>query len=291
MTADEAAKRATARLVSSDNPRVRDTPALDVSVLLARFLGMSRAALIAHPETLLPRDVEATFERAIDRRMTGTPVAYLVGEKEFWDFTFLVTEAVLIPKPDTETLVERTIELARKLRLVSPGKRLRVLDVCTGSGCVAIILKREIPEADVWATDISSEALAVARANASRANAPVTFVEGDLRDALPLPKDGPFDIVVSNPPYVPSSVTDELLRDGRGEPRLALDGGTDGLDLVRALAQNVRKVLRRGGLLIVETGEYNAREAASVFANEAFSHVAIKKDLSGLDRVVEGWLE
>lgn len=302
MTVAQARRTAIERLSASPIESVRASPSLDASVILSAALGVDRSALLAHPERALDPDAERSFLDAIARRETGTPVAYITGRKEFWGLGFFVTDAVLIPKPDTELLVElalaRLSEAARLSaieRTTSPEtapSRPRVLDVCTGSGCVAIALKHSFAGADVTATDVSEAALAVARKNSdSLVGGTIAFARGDLRDGLPLAPDGkPFDLVVSNPPYVPSRVAHALLEDGRGEPLLALDGGDDGLDLVRALVENVGTVLARGGTLLVETGEYNARAAAAFLSERGFRNVRVHADLAGQDRVVEGIL-
>lgn len=320
MTAGEATTRAIEMLSASPVAPARETPALDVSIILSHLLGISRSSLLAHPEADIGR-VEKAFFDGIGRRSTGIPVAYITGSKEFWGLQFSVTPDVLIPKPDTEILVERAVAIIEEIGRQQTGsdEPVRVLDVCTGSGCIAISLKKTRPEIDMTATDISAKALAVARENANRLNTPVTFIEGDLRDELPPANTDPlactdplahidppasverpthtsaesqeanlYHLIVSNPPYVPSKVTEELLSDGRSEPALALDGGSDGLDLVRALVDNAVGVLRHGGVLLVETGEYNAREAADIFRDRGFRDVIIHRDLENQDRVVEG---
>lgn len=284
-----------ARLARGDGPLEGSvpspTPILDAEVILAAILCVSRSSLAAHPETPLETR-EEDFLRAVALRATGYPVAYVTGTKEFWGLPFAVTPAVLIPKPDTETLVALAEERIRALMAESSGREISVLDVCTGSGCVAVSLKRDFPALEVAATDISPAALEVARKNArallhSEYSPPVAFYEGDLREGLPSTPNG-WDLIVSNPPYVPDSVARDLLSDGRGEPLLALAGGTDGLDLVRDLARVARDSLRSGGILLVETGEYNAQEAAASFRAEGFARVTVHRDLEGQDRVVEG---
>jgi len=306
MTASEARSKALETLSS---------PA-DIPVLLAHFLGVSRSYLLAHPETALG-DAENPFFDAVGLRAKGLPVAYLTGIKEFWGLPFRVTPDVLIPKPDTEILVERAIEILAGMEAITspsgqkrpPPDAVRVLDVCTGSGCIAISLKHSCPGITVTATDISDSALVIARENAKRllagAEGSIRFLQGDLRDGLPaaFPRDSPtaapsgdptagtsagYRLVVCNPPYVPCDVAKELLADGRNEPALALDGGTDGLDLVRALALRALDVLARGGSLLVETGEYNAKEAADYLNELGYMDIVIHKDLEGQDRVVEG---
>lgn len=306
MTVAQAQRTAIGKLSASPLESVRASPALDASVILSSILGVDRSALLAHPERELARDAEKDFIAAVSRRLTGLPVAYVTGRKEFWGLPFFVSDAVLIPKPDTELLVElaiaRLAALARHSATMrdrsgdaprdTPSVTPRVLDVCTGSGCVAVAIKHSCPAADVTATDISEAALDVARKNSDAlVGGAISFALGDLRRGLPLAPDGErYDLVASNPPYVPSSVARALLEDGRAEPILALDGGDDGLDLVRALVENVRTVLRRGGTLLVETGEYNARSAATFLSENGFRDIAVHTDLAGQDRVVEGIL-
>jgi release factor glutamine methyltransferase len=286
----------------------QNTVNLDISIILSNALGLDRSRVFAHPEIELG-DRESDFFAAIEQRERGIPVAYIVGEKEFWGLTFRVTPSVLIPKPDTEILVERAAEIIRMMeargRAAATGtadtaparaQTLRVLDVCTGSGCIAIALKHSCPGIDITATDISPEALDIAKENAQRilgTDGMIAFKEGDLRKGLPPVSDkepAGYDLIVSNPPYVPTSVARELLSNGRSEPMLALDGGTDGLDLVRALVENVRKALAPGGELLIETGEYNAADAAAFMSERGFVGVTIHKDLADQDRVVEGTL-
>lgn len=289
MNVSDARERALGLLTGNDVPSpVRTgTPALDCDLILCHLLGSSRSSLMAHPERELGTAEERFFD-AIASRARGVPVAYIVGKREFWGLSFGVTPAVLIPKPDTETLVERAISI-----LSGRGGTPRVLDVCTGSGCVAVSIAHECPSARVMATDISPDALSIARVNAERlvGAGRVGFIEGDLRDGLPLPDDtggSAWDLVVSNPPYVPTRIVPELLSDGRGEPVLALDGGADGLSLFRPLASNALTVLTAGGVFIAETGEYNAREAARWLEECGYEDILVHADLEGQDRVVEG---
>lgn len=280
------------------------TPRLDCDIILSAILGIERSALIAHPERELG-DLVGPFFSAIRRRAEGIPVAYLTGYREFWGLPFHVTPDVLIPKPDTEILVERASELIKQLLDERSGTResepVRVIDVCTGSGCIAISLKHSFPAINMTATDISPAALGVAHGNAEAllpegrfGLCPIRFIEGDLRAGLPSAQCAStgnafgYDIVVSNPPYVPAKTARALLDDGRNEPLLALDGGADGLDLIRELSRRALEVLSPGGILLVEAGEYNAKEAAAFFRSVGYANVRIHRDLEGQDRVIEG---
>lgn len=286
MTLAEARKKAISTLQSARRPS--PSAGLDTDVLLSFFTGHSRAVIHAHPEYELGDRAEAFFS-AINSRSEGLPIAYITGRKEFYSLEFMVTPDVLIPKPDTEILVERAIELARTL---SPPGPIHVLDVCTGSGCIAIAIQYHARQCIMHATDISEAALRVARANAEAYAPSVRFHVQDLRTGLcppSLSKEVPlWDLIVSNPPYVPTLVAQTLLEDGRNEPILALDGGTDGLDLIKPLADHAYTSLRHGGSLLIEAGEYNAQAAAAYLKHAGYSDIVIHRDMESQDRVIEG---
>jgi release factor glutamine methyltransferase len=297
MTIRDATREAASILAASSrlDEAALNSRTLDISVILAHLFGAGRSWILAHPEAELG-ELEPAFFESIRRRADGLPVAYITGTKEFWGLPFIVTPDVLIPKPDTEILVERALAIIASLEAERSGPSpVNALDVCTGSGCIAVSLARSRPGTTLTATDISPGALAIARRNAEallpRGNA-IRFVESDLCDGLPPPADGgKYDLIVSNPPYVPTAVARNLLADGRSEPILALDGGIDGLDLVRPLVQGARAALASGGFLLVETGEYNAKDAAEYLIENGFVDIVIHTDLEGQDRVVEGRLE
>ena len=285
---------------------------LDADVLLQRFLNKPRAWLFAHDDADIS-SIRAAFCAAVERRCTGLPIAYITGEKDFWGLPFYVTTDVLIPKPDTELLVERSLAVIReKAAALPPDRPLFILDPCTGSGCVAIsilyTLEAEgIKNSSCIAIDISPAALAIARTNAERllpagTQTRLHIIAGDMR-TLPetlvrlressspsslIFKPIRFDLIAANPPYVPSALMQELLQDGRSEPILALDGGSDGLDFIRILANNTRTVLNRNGVLLSEVGEYHAQAARRIFESAGFSDVRIHQDLAGQDRLIEG---
>ena len=290
----------------------RSSLTLDADVLLQHFLNKPRAWLFAHDDTDIS-PIRKAFCAAVERRCTGLPVAYITGEKDFWGLPFHVSPDVLIPKPDTELLVERSLAIIReKAAALLPEQNLFILDPCTGSGCVAISILHTLESEGIRnirciAIDISPAALAIARLNAERLLSTETqtrlyIIEGDMR-TLPetiarfeeslsssslISKPIRFDLIASNPPYVPSTLTQELLKDGRNEPALALDGGSDGLDFIRILTNNTCTVLNRNGVLLSEVGEYHAKAASKLFETAGFSDVRIHQDLASQDRLIEG---
>jgi release factor glutamine methyltransferase len=219
----------------------------------------------------------------VKRRRTREPVAYILGEREFYGRVFRVDRRVLVPRPDTEALVDVALERTRKRSM-----SLRALDLCTGSGCVAITIARERPTARLHATDASKDALAVARENALRLGAyNVSFRESDLYDALE-PGDR-FDLIVANPPYVASDNIPALMADVREfEPRQALDGGADGLRIVRRVVLGAPDFLVPGGKLALEVGQGQAGAVARALSERGFLDVAVSRDYARIERVVDG---
>ena len=280
--------------------------ALDVSVLLEFFLGKDKTWILLHEKDELTAEQFSKLSGAVAARKTGLPIAYITGHKEFYGYDFFVTPDVLIPKPDTEILVESALtEILQKIQGEKSGIS-SICDICTGSGCAGLSVikflseRNEIPSAklpELTLSDISSAALSIAEKNAKNLLSKELFqkinlVKSDLFSAIPKR----FDMILSNPPYIPSKMVDELLKDGRSEPRLALDGdsyGTsqkscDGLSIIRRLVPQCMEHLNEGGILIVEAGEYNALETKSIFEKSGFSHVKIIKDLEDQERDVYG---
>jgi release factor glutamine methyltransferase len=229
--------------------RGADSPRLDAEVLLAQVLGWQRVQLYTHFEEEVAEKPRTNFRELIRRRAEGTPVAYLVGRKEFYSLTFAVSPAVLIPRPDSEFVVVEFLEVAKALE--AP----RAVDVGTGSGCLALACAQQSKSSHFIATDVSIDALIVASSNAASLGLAdrVEFRAGNLLD--PARDDAPFDVIVSNPPYIPSAVIATLepgVRDH--EPHVALDGGEDGLRVVAALIGQAVSLLKPGGHLILEIG-------------------------------------
>lgn len=260
-----------------------DSPQLDAALLLGAVVGLGRAALLAHDEREVAPAQAAHFRTLVARRVAGEPVAYLLGQRDFFGRTFQVDRRVLIPRPETELLVERA--LARLAAHPTP----RIVDVGTGSGAIAVTLAAERPDARVIATDLSPDALAVARENAARLDAVVDFREGWLLDPL-IPADLPLDLLAANLPYVSERDRHRLAVDVLAyEPHLALFAGSDGLDLIRALLAAVTPaLLAPGGAILLEIG-YDQGPALARLASDHFpgATVRVHPDLAGHDRLVE----
>jgi release factor glutamine methyltransferase len=260
------------------------SPRLDAEVLLAFAIGDSRVKLVVDRERPLAATELSTFRNLVKRRRTYEPVAYLVGTREFYGRPFRVDARVLVPRPDTETLID--VSLTRTAHV---SMSLRALDLCTGSGAIAITLARERPTSRVHATDLSEDALLVARENALRLGAyNVSFAKADLFAGLDASRRR-YDLIVANPPYIATPAIAELPADVRDhEPRIALDGGHDGLDLLRAIASDAPRYLDAEGTLALEVGAGQASLVQDILAARGFEDVRRAKDYGGIERVVSG---
>jgi len=255
---------------------------LDAELLAAHAFTLSRVELYTHFDRPLVDHELAAYRELVRRRLAGEPVAYIVGRKEFWSLDLQVDARVLIPRPDSETLVEQALDLLKAMP--EQGKPRRIADIGTGSGALALALKKERPDDDIYAVDVSSEALAVATANGARLGLAVTFLQGHLVE--PLATLAPFDLVVSNPPYIASADIAGLSAEVRCEPRLALDGGADGLTLVRQLATATLGVLETSGALALEIGADQASDAKRILASAGYANPHSRRDLAAIERVV-----
>ncbi len=268
---------------ATDDFRARgiENPRLDAEVLLAHATKKTRTELVIEMMRELAPNELAAFRDLVKRRRAREPVAYLCGKREFFGRPFLVDARVLVPRPDTETLV--TVALERSVHL---SLSARVLDLCTGSGCVAITLGRERPTTQVLATDASADALAVARENALRLGAyNVAFRQADLFAGIL----EHFDVITANPPYIASGDVPGLQPDiVKFEPRIALDGGPDGLEFYRRIAAGAGERLAPGGVLAVEVGEGQAAAVADLFAQTGLTDVQRTRDYGRIERVVSG---
>jgi release factor glutamine methyltransferase len=267
-----------------------ETPRLDAEVLLSDVLHLTRTQLILDYDRELSDAELAILRGLIKRRRSREPLAYLRGHREFYGRDFLVDKRVLVPRPDTEALVDVALRRTAERPLGT-----RVLDLCTGSGAVAISFAKERRTARVLGTDISNDALAVARANAQKLGAyNVGFVQSDLFDGVPAmmaraKMPARFELITSNPPYIPSADIPTLMADVRDhEPHLALDGGGDGLHLVRIIVQSAPDFLIHGGAMAMEIGAGQAPAVAALFTERGFTDVRSERDLARIERVVHG---
>jgi release factor glutamine methyltransferase len=266
-----------------------DSPSLDSSLLLAHVLNISRSSLISKDNEPLSDEAFAIFQSLLERRKNGECTAYILGKKEFRGLEFLVNPSVLVPRPDTETLVEAAIEQLKEhiTRNVEP---IRVLDLCTGSGAVAIsiaaAIKYKIGDIEVHAADISSNALVVAKKNAELlAGGSINFFQGDLFDALP---DVLFSLIACNPPYIPTDTIKTLSAEVQKEPSLALDGGSSGLEIIERIIEKAPEYLVKKGILLMEADPRQMEKIKTLLENRGFSEIIIYNDLSGQQRVIGG---
>jgi release factor glutamine methyltransferase len=263
--------------VANDVP----SPRLNAELLLMFVLGQERAYLYAHPERELIAEEQDRYDEVIRERARGCPTQYITGHQEFWGLDLLVSPAVLIPRPETEHLVETVLELVKQ---GEPEQKLRLIDVGTGSGCIALALAGELPQAEIHACDLSDEALEMARANAARLGLEnrIAFRKSDLLSAY---AGETFDFVVSNPPYVGESEADKVQRQVREfEPKVAVFSGQEGMDIYRRLIPEGKKVLKPGGWFAAEiafSAESKVRELLA-----GWDEVQVTPDLQGIPRVI-----
>ncbi|MBI2433785.1 MAG: peptide chain release factor N(5)-glutamine methyltransferase [Candidatus Hydrogenedentes bacterium] len=260
---------------------VTDTPRLDAEILLAHALGISRSQLLGRLRNVLPPEAAAAFQPLLARRLNYEPIAYILGTWEFFSLEFITRPPVLVPRPETEHLVEVTLEHLRG----HPG---RVLDLCTGTGCVAIAIAINAPNAVVLATDIHPSAVSLARENCAKHQVDVTIHQGDLFAGLST-REPRFDVVVSNPPYVPDEEWTTLPAVIRlHEDPKALLAGRDGLDMIRRIIAGAPGWLNPGGLLALELGEDQYDAVASLLAAASFRDIGCRHDLAGIRRIIHG---
>jgi release factor glutamine methyltransferase len=266
------------RLAAADVP----SPRMNAELLLMFTLGCDRAYLHAHTERELIEEEQNRYEQALSQRSRGIPAQYITGHQEFWGMDFIVSPAVLIPRPETELVVEAVLECVG--RAPSPAGSLYIADIGTGSGCVAVALAKQLPYAEIHATDISPEALEIARANAARhqLETRIHFHETELVTGLP---PGAFDFVVSNPPYVGESEADQVQLEVRKfEPRNAVFAGPTGLEIIERLVPAAQSALKPQGWLAMEfSGTIAARVTPLL---QGWECVQIRNDLQGIPRVV-----
>lgn len=260
------------------------SPRLNAETLLMFTISCDRAYLYAHPERDLNPEEQTRYQEALAQRARGVPAQYITGHQEFWGMDFLVSPAVLIPRPETEHVIETVLDLLHNGgRASSAGAELRIVDVGTGSGCIALALAKELPQAEIHATDISRQALEIARANAARHQLEnrVQFQETDLLQGLPLAY---FDFVVSNPPYVGESEADQVQLEVRKfEPRNAVFAGPTGLEVIEHLVPQAQAALKPGGWLVMEISGTIAEGVKRLL--KSWANFRIANDLQAIPRI------
>jgi len=264
-----------ARLLASSSA----SPRLDAEVLMADLVCWPRSTVMAFPGRTLPQGMTDEFRGLIRRREEGTPLAYLTGRREFYSLDLRVSAETLVPRPETELLVDQLLERVRPIEAVS------ILDLGTGSGAIALAIKRQRPDARVVAVDWSAAALSVAIDNGNRLKIQVEWLLSDWFEAL---EGRLFDFIVANPPYVERGDPRLVSGDLRHEPRMALDGGVDGLDSIREIIAGAPRVLAPGGTLLLEHGYDQAPAVARSFRALGFRRIETYKDLAGQDRTTVG---
>lgn len=255
-----------------------ETPGLEAELLLAHVLGSRRSRLKSHPEDAVDETVRGKFLDVLGRRSSGEPLAYIVGARDFWTLRLAVSPAVLVPRPETELLVERALALR-------PEPVARVIDLGTGSGAIALALASERPKWDVTATDISAAALAIARSNAaSHSLSQVKFLCGSWFEPVGAAR---FNLIVSNPPYIGAAEPELASLELSREPRLALSPGADALASLRIIVRGAPAHLEHGGWLLLEHGSGQAADVARELVGRGFRHVRSHRDLAGHERMTE----
>jgi release factor glutamine methyltransferase len=282
LTLIEAVNRASAKLIAAGISNAR----LDVEVLLSHIFMRDRAWVITHPDEALDETKLSFFEAAVNRRARREPLQYITGKQEFWGLEFNVTPDVLIPRPETELLVESTLKIIQ-----TASRAITIVDLCAGSGCIAVSLAKEIDIVRIFATDASGRALAIAKRNARSHNVSdrIRFLEGDLFGPLEeLNIHGMVDLIVSNPPYVRSGDLPELQPEVRDfEPELALIAGPEGTEIQQRIIYTAPEFLRRGGSLIMEMGQGQSDSLVEIVNDSCqYNNPEILKDLAGIERVI-----
>lgn len=246
-------------------------------ILVAFVIGRPKEYLIAHDNEEITEKEEKTIKKYTQELAQGKPIQYITNSQEFMKLDFFVNENVLIPRPDTEILVEEVLSIAKEQNIV------KILDLCTGSGAIAVSLAKNLPNAQIIASDISAKALDVAKINAEKNKTNIKIVQADLFEGI----DEEFDIIVSNPPYIKTEIIKTLNKDVQEEPFIALDGGETGLEIYKRIIEDAYKILKTNGFLCLEIG-YDQKDDVINLINETnnYSNIYSKQDLAGNDRIV-----
>lgn len=256
-----------------------EEPILKARVLLVYILKIKNEELIIHLDDEIDNEKILKYKECVNRLLDGVPLQYITHIQNFYGLNFYVDENVLIPQPDTEILVEEVINIANTI-----DKEIKILDICTGSGAIAVALAQNIKNTKIYASDISLKALEIAEKNAENNMVNVEFIESDMFESI----NQKFDIIVSNPPYIESEVIKNLSKEVQNEPHLALDGGEDGLDFYRFLTKKAKDYLNDNGILVVEIGYDQKDKVMKLFEKNDFENIYCKKDYGNNDRIVVG---
>lgn len=252
-----------------------EEPIMSARRLLAFTLGVNKEYLIINNEKELNQKEQNEYNKNLQKLIQGEPIQYIIGKQEFMGIEFKVNNSVLIPQPDTEILVEKTIELIKEM------KAHKVLDLCTGSGAIAVSIAKYVPNAEIYATDISIEAIEVAKQNDKENK--IKFIHSNLFENI----KEKFDIIVTNPPYIKTEEIKQLSKDVQNEPKLALDGGEDGLNFYRKITGQAYKFLNKSGYLCLEIGEDQKDQVVGIIQkNKHYTNIKTYKDISNRDRVI-----
>lgn len=268
---------------SKELEEISSTPRLDVETLLQKVLDVDRLYILLNLERTLSEDEERLFNKFINERLNNRPIAYIVENREFMGLDFYVKEGVLIPRPDTEVLVEEVIELGKDKGPIN------ILDIGTGSGAITVSLAKYLENAEITSVDISDIALEIGKINAVNNNVDnkINFVKSDLFTNID--KNMKFDIIVSNPPYIKREVIETLDKQVKDfEPYNALEGGVDGLDFYRAITSQAKDYLKEGGILAYEVGHDQSEDVSKLMEKDGYTNIYTRKDLQQIDRVVIG---
>ena len=260
------------------NEKNIDDSTLKCKVVLSEILSVQKEFLIIHDLQNLNKNQETKYKEFLVRLADNEPLQYIINRQEFMKLNFFVDNNVLIPQPDTEILVEKIIEISK-----STNKKLKILDLCTGSGAIAISLAKNIINSEIYASDISKEALNIAKLNVKKNEVQINLIESDLFENI---HEYDFDIIVSNPPYIKSEIIDLLDEEVKKEPVLALDGGNDGLDFYRIIAIKAKDYLKENGILALEIGYDQKDQINEILKYEGYKQIENIKDLANNDRVI-----
>lgn len=254
---------------------------LKIKILLSSILNKPKEYIMIHEDDELEEKEEKEFFLKLEKLKNNEPIQYIINSQEFMGLDFFVDNNVLIPQPDTEILVQEVINIANKY-----NQKLDILDLCTGSGAIVVSLAKKIKNCNFWASDISKDALKIAKKNASNNGVIVSFIESDLFENFS--KFDKFDIIASNPPYIKTDVIKMLSEEVKKEPKIALDGGKDGLFFYRKIIKEAKKYLKNGGILALEIGYDQKDEVEKLFKENEYIEIYSKKDFAQNDRVVVG---